>query len=231
MTSSSPATLARALDIDAALNATRRQLLLDALQNEPLELGQLLAETGLRSEVALPLIEELVSADRITRIRTGDVERLDNPDSLSQQYARLRALPPGEERSGQLRQLIDRAGELARRGRFTRAKVQSLWNSGHDGSRIVALGVIQKRPDLGGVEMIVEGLRESRSAFETSQAFKAMLSIWPSLAKDGVEQIRLAAIAALDKGLITHAERDRLKAELSRAGVTPSVADDEAEGD
>ena len=57
---------ARVLDVDAALAATRRQLLLDTLQNEPLELSQVLAETGLRPEVAVPLVDELVESGRLS---------------------------------------------------------------------------------------------------------------------------------------------------------------------
>jgi hypothetical protein len=205
---------ARVLDVDAALRSSRRQLLLDALQNEPLELGQLLAETGLRPEVALPLIEDLVASKALTRMRTGDAETLEDPNSLSQQYARLRASAPGEERTRQLEKLVARAGEMARHGRYTREEVQNLWDSGHDGRRIVALGVIQARPELGTARMVAEALGDSRSAFEASQAVAALFKMCRMLDHDGRDQIRAAATAAFEKGMISGTERQQLTDEL-----------------
>ena len=204
----------RVLDVEAALASTRRQLLLDSLQNEPLELSEILSETGLRPEVAVPLIEDLVASNALTRIRTGDVEKLEDPDSLAQRYTRLRSSAPGEERTRQLEQLVARAGDMARHGRYTREKVQNLWDSGHDGRRIVALGVIQARPDLGNPQMIAAGLSDSRSAFEVSQALAALLKMWPTIDHVGREQIRDAANTAFEKGMITGADRRQLTNEL-----------------
>ena len=201
----------RLLDVEAALGATRRQLLLDTLQNEPMELGQILAETGLRPEVAVPLIDDLVASQTLRRIRTSDVETFDDPNSLSQQYARLRTGAPGPE---QLQQLVDRAGELARHGRYTQPKVRSLWDSGDDGRRVVALGVIQARPELGTARIAAEGIRESRSAFEQYQALKAALEMRPRFDQDQFDEIRAAAKAALENKRIDETGHRHLAEQL-----------------
>ena len=72
----------RVLDVNAALGATRRQLLLDTLQNEPMELGQILAETGLRPEVAVPLIDDLVKSDTLTRFAPATLKRSRTPTAF-----------------------------------------------------------------------------------------------------------------------------------------------------
>jgi hypothetical protein len=74
----------RVLDVDAALAATRRKLLLDTLQNESLEIQQILAETGLRPEVAMPLIDDLIESNTVTPVRIGDVETLEYRSGLPQ---------------------------------------------------------------------------------------------------------------------------------------------------
>jgi hypothetical protein len=110
------------LDTERALALTRRQLLLDALQDEPMELGQILAETGLSPEVAVPIIEKLVASRTLVRSRSGDVEKVEDPNSMAQQYARLRTLASGAERNRQLKKLVAREGDMARHGRYTKEK-------------------------------------------------------------------------------------------------------------
>lgn len=171
----------RVLDVPAALRATRRQLLVDALQNEPLELGQLLATTGLRAEVALPIIEELVAEGVVNRTRLADTETLEDPHSLTQQYVNLRTLPYGRERTRSMNALAARAGQLARRNRYTRERVSALWESGHEGRRIVALGVMVARPDLALPNAIAEAISAKRSSFEQYQALLAAEEAWDTL--------------------------------------------------
>ena len=115
----------RILDVDAALAATRRERLLDTLLIEPVELAQILAETGLRPEVAVPLLDELVASGRVSRRSSTGSRSSRTAKGPAQEYTRLRAeQPSGWDRTREFGRVVRRAGELARSGRITAEKVQ-----------------------------------------------------------------------------------------------------------
>ena len=188
----------RVLDLTEALKVTRRDLVLDTLQVEAVEMSQVLAETGLRPEVAVPLIDELVEEGRVSRTTVGGVEVLEDRVGPAQEYDRLRTTrPAGWDRTRDMGRVVRRAGDLARSGRLTAEKVQSLWASGHDGRRIMALGAMDARPELASLDIIISGIVESRSAFEQYHALKAGLSLAPSLdAADYAKLLAAAEVAA-----------------------------------
>ncbi len=180
----------RVLDLTEALKVTRRDLVLDTLQVEAVEMSQVLAETGLRPEVAVPLIDELVEqgGSRAARSAASRCSRI--------AWARPRSTTAcgapdqsGWDRTREMGRVVRRAGDLARSGRLTAEKVQSLWASGHDGRRVMALGAIDARPELASLDIIVSGIVESRSAFEQYHALKAGLALAPSL--DDADYARL----------------------------------------
>ena len=202
---------ARRLDVDAALAATRRQLIVDTLQWDPLELGQLLAETGMRPEAALPLLDGLVRDGVVAKVVHDGRERFEDPNSLYLEYARLRQQPSSWERTALLQRLVDRAQELAQRGRYSAAKVQALWGSGHDGRRIVALGAIQGRPDLGTSAILAEGIAAARSPFEQYHALEAACRLAGRLGDDDRKLLLEAVATAREAGRIKPSgDRDRL---------------------
>jgi len=180
---------ARRLDVEEALRRTRKQLVLDTLEWDALELRQLLSETGLRPEILVPLLDSMVPSE-LTRTSTGGTERFENPRALYLQYAQLRQRPSGRERTQRLQRLVDSAKELARRGRYTAAKVQALWSSGHDGRRIVALAVMQAKPEFAAPALVADALRASRSAFEQYQALLLARSLLPTLSEPDRERIK-----------------------------------------
>jgi hypothetical protein len=192
-------TAVRRLNIDAALAATRRRLLIDALQTEPLRLDELLAETGLRPEVAIPLIDGLIESNTLNKLRSGDAEMIEDPQSLPLLYARLRNETRGVEIAQMSKQLMNRAAELARRRRYTPEKITRLWDSRDDGRRILALLlIINSQAELGSARIVKEALRQPVSDLEEYLAGEAMKRIWESLSP--AEQSEMIAASAMAEG-------------------------------
>ncbi len=212
---------ARALDVEAALAETRRERLLDSLLVEPAELSQILAETGLRPEVAVPLLDELVAAGRVFRSTVGGAEVFEDREGLAQTYTQVRAeQPSGWDRTRELGRVVRRAGDLARSGRITADKVQGLWRSGQEGRRIVALGAIDVRPDLGTLDIVLSGVTEPRSSFEQYHALRAGVALAATLDDASLDQLVAAAESALDKDHLKGTDRATLVRRLQelRAG-------------
>ena len=64
---------------------------------------------------------------------------------------------------------------LARTRRWTHDDITTAWHSGDDGSRLFALGLIQADPALAMSDVLVDGIRRSRSALEQHEALSAAL--------------------------------------------------------
>lgn len=202
---------AHRLDVAAALKELRRTRILDILQWQSVELGQLVAESGLRSEVVLPLVDELIAEDRVRRQRTADTELIVDPQALTTQYRQLRAEPPGNRRTQRMQRIVDRVKELADQGRFTAAKVDNLWRGGDEAQRLTALAVTQAVPSLGSAAILVDGITASRSAFEQYQALLAATHALPVLDADGRSRLTKALHDVEDSVYITDSvDRARL---------------------
>jgi hypothetical protein len=65
----------RVLNLQAALTDVRRRLLLDALEEGPLETGMLVTKAGLRPELALPIIEKLQDQGTVQYVGTSRVKQ------------------------------------------------------------------------------------------------------------------------------------------------------------
>jgi hypothetical protein len=210
----------RIIDVEGSLAAVRRQLLIDNLQTEPLELGQILATTGLRPEIAVPLLDKLIDEGVLVRALVGESELIEDPQSLAQQYALLRTTPYGPGRTRGMQQLVGRARALSRRGRFARSKLQGMWDSGHEGRRIVALAAVVERPELGSVDIVADAIEHPRSSFEQFQALNAAQAMWERL--NDSERIRLKAVV---KRAQPGAPRGRRGADRSRTTLASRLLD------
>ncbi|WP_081315281.1 S8/S53 family peptidase [Rhodococcus opacus] len=74
---------AKQLDVEAALDSARRKVIVGALGSDALELGQLLAETPIRPELAVPLLDDLVAdGDRIRRVVRNGIEQYERADTV-----------------------------------------------------------------------------------------------------------------------------------------------------
>ena len=70
------------LSIDRALTATRRKAVERALGGESMQLGQLLAETSVRPELAVPILDDLVAAGAVHQVVRGGVEQFEAAPDL-----------------------------------------------------------------------------------------------------------------------------------------------------
>ncbi len=189
----------RILDTAAALQAVRRQLLLDALEWGALETGELLAETGLRSELALPLLDALEAEETLRRVAQGGVERWENPRAVYLAYEELRReVPSSPTRTASLERLVSRIRDLARRGRFDPAEVRAMWASGQEGRRIAALAAMEGRPELRDLELVLDGISASQTAFEQYHALTLARDMLPGL--DGPARNRVRDAVLVQQG-------------------------------
>ncbi|MCU0635090.1 MAG: CHAT domain-containing protein [Gemmatimonadaceae bacterium] len=182
-----------ALDEQSALTDVRRQLLLDALEWGPLETGELLAETGLRSELALPLIDALLAKGTLRRVMDRNVEHYEHPEAVYLTYEKLRREAPStDERTAALQKLLSRIRRLAQRGRFEPDEVRSMWASDHPGRRIAALGAMTERPELRDFDIVLNGIASSRSAFEQFEALSLATKMVTALSPEQCTRLREA---------------------------------------
>jgi hypothetical protein len=107
----------------------------------------------------------------------AEVEQIDirwELESFSEQYEALRkTMPTGAERTRRMTALLLVAHRLAQTHSWSPADIHTAWASNEDGKRLFALGLMQGDPQLANVEVLVDGIRASRSAFEQYHALRA----------------------------------------------------------
>nr|WP_063779407.1 CHAT domain-containing protein [Kibdelosporangium sp. MJ126-NF4]CEL22914.1 FIG00999419: hypothetical protein [Kibdelosporangium sp. MJ126-NF4]CTQ90054.1 FIG00999419: hypothetical protein [Kibdelosporangium sp. MJ126-NF4] len=204
----------RRIDLEAALVHVRSQVLLDALEWGPLELAELLAETGMKPDLVVPLLERL-RAER--KVKKTGVERYENPDSLHSEYKRLCMQQVGRVDEKEFERLGERVGALALRRRFTADEPTALWNTGDDGRRLIALVIIRARPDLGTADIVVDGIAEPRSALEQLLALQVAHGMIDTMSTQDLARLRAAVRAAQSHGRSVELgdTRSQLAAELA----------------
>jgi hypothetical protein len=161
----------RRLDLPEALYWTRCQLMLDVLERGPMATGQLLAESGLPSSVALPALDRMIQQGRLVIRSEGSSQQYENPRAIYRQYEQSRKeLPSGDNRTSKLEALVGHARGLAQRGQLTKADVDELWGSDQPGPRIVAIAVMQELPAARDWLKVKAAISHSLSAFEQYHA-------------------------------------------------------------
>jgi hypothetical protein len=172
----------RILDLPLALDDVRRQLLLDVLERGALETGELLAEAGMRSELALPLLDAMATEGAVRKVTDRGVERWENPGAVYLVYEKLRReVPSSDARTAALETLVERIRELARRGRFDPGEIHAMWNSDQEGRRIAALAAMGGRLELEDPEIVLSGIASSRTAFEQFHALLLAREMLPRM--------------------------------------------------
>ena len=99
------------------------------------------------------------------------------------------------------------------------AKVQSLWKSGQEGRRVVALSAIAARPDLGSLDIVESGIGEPRSAFEQYHALLAGVALAPTLDETSLDQLVATATAQLEGGDLKGTDRAAVIRKLQKLGA------------
>lgn len=139
---------------------------------------------------------------------------------MAARYEELRrGRPSSWERTNQMSQLIEQARGMAALGFASADAVRELFRSGGDGSRIMALGLMQGNLDAADLQCALEVVRLPRSAFEQWQA----LALTRELVRRGVQPEDRAAIreaigVAQANGSLadaTDTSRQRIASEIS----------------
>ncbi len=174
----------RLLHLDEALRRTRELILLDVLEAGRMTVGELLAGSGLPSEVALPILDQLVAVQQVRTRTDGSDRTYENPNAIYALYERLRSTTPaGPERTSKFESLVREARGLAERRNFDATDVARMWQSGEDGPRIVALTVMKEVPATRNAGYLVDAIGASRSAFEQHEALELAIDVVAGLAE------------------------------------------------
>lgn len=154
-------------------------------------LGSEILEAAGRSADAAEMKARLVDLD----VR-WEIER------FAEQYSTLRRmLPPGAERTEKMTSLLLAARVSSQAGSWRREDLEKVWATGDEGRRLLVLSVIQGAPSLAVPEILVEGIRGSRSAFEQYHALVAALRC--DLTGDDAHAVRRAVsdeVAGVPRG-------------------------------
>lgn len=112
---------------------------------------------------------------------------------IAKEYEDLRMrLPSGPARTMELERLISKERQKAQETSLNREQVRDLFRKGDDGSRITALGLMQGNPrELGDIEVALETINNSQSAFEQYHGLELARRLLPFL--DDAEREHLAS--------------------------------------
>ncbi|HET8955686.1 MAG TPA: hypothetical protein VFN18_08520 [Solirubrobacterales bacterium] len=103
-------------------------------------------------------------------------------DDYGRKYEELRSsLPPGADRTFRMGSLMAEIRALAGHMAVTPRLVKERFYSGREGNRVVALTLLEAVPLWQCLDVVIDGIRNSRSAFEQFQALRAAEEILPEL--------------------------------------------------
>jgi hypothetical protein len=96
-----------------------------------------------------------------------------------------------------------------------------LFDSGSDGERIFAIGLVQGKPELANRKLLADTIAHSRSAFEQYHGLRATEAAWGLLARDDRAELLLGIDrqVALQKELQTDTDRATVIARIRKRGL------------
>ncbi len=156
------------------------QKISDLLQTGGMSLMRLVSEAGLPPEMVMEAVQELLARGEVTS-RDG---RLDYPNRLAARYEAVRAAAPSHERTDLQERLMLDARAIARRRGLTATDRQALWASRQLGQRILALAGIYEERGATSIEIVLNGIAESMSAFEQFHAMMLALRDVGKMSRD-----------------------------------------------
>jgi len=103
-----------------------------------------------------------VAADRL-REQAAQLLQLAQP--AAERYEQLRQRPSGRERTRRMTALVQEARSAARSERWEPESVRQLFQTGGDGMRLYALGLMEADPALSDLWSVIDAIDSYRSAF------------------------------------------------------------------
>jgi hypothetical protein len=127
------------------------------------------------------------------RLRAEGNALLDAAGPIASEYRKLRgSMPVGKERTAALEGLVERARKLADKGRYEPAEVSSWLRGSSEGNRIIALVMMEAKPELRDVDAVFAAVKDPSSAFEHYHAMRVAECMIADL--DADQQRRLAEL-------------------------------------
>ena len=110
--------------------------------------------------------------------------------SFSEQYETLRDLfPSGPQRTRRMTAMVNVARSKGVKVNWRALKVGDLLESGSEGERIFAIGLMQANPDLADNELIIDTIDKSASAFEQFHALRVLSALVPDLTEQQMDRV------------------------------------------
>ncbi len=114
-------------------------------------------------------------------------------NGLAELYeATRKAMPSGSERTLKMSSIVAQARAVAAQARYQPMEMTDLLGQNTDGSRIIALAVVQANPDPRAFSLPLDAITHSRSAFEQYQALRAAEEMLPRLDEGQKQQLAAA---------------------------------------
>lgn len=137
---------------------------------------------ALDSFVEAESLSEQGAQDEADSLRAQAMQELGLPHREARRYDGLRQfLPRGSGRTEQMENLVAAARDSARESGLDAEHVRRFFGQGGDGRRIYALALMQGAPEIAHLDLVLEGVEHSRSAFEQYQALVAAENLTPLL--------------------------------------------------
>jgi hypothetical protein len=104
---------------------------------------------------------------------------------LAQEYEDLRhKMPSGPERTFKMARIVTEARALARQSKLEPMNLTDLYTSKKEGDRIVIIAAIQAFPKPLYLDVVIDAIGHSQSAFEQYQALRAAEAMLPFLSEE-----------------------------------------------
>ena len=119
-----------------------------------------------------------------------------------------RSMAKSDARTAALEAQMEQARAAARTGEFDGEEIEDLFRTGTEGERIYALAVLLEHPDLASSNLVLDGVRDSRSRFEQYYSLVLADLVEPRLAPEQKRTLQKVLRDQTDSGLVP-ADGDR----------------------
>ncbi|MFD0267254.1 hypothetical protein ACFVGY_11735 [Streptomyces sp. NPDC127106] len=153
-------------------------------------------------------------------LRTRAAEAVGQVQAAAEQYEALRAVAAGGKRpTAELEALVSGIRSLAALLNPADVDIRRLWESETEGQRVVALALMQGRPQLLNLDFVVEAIESPRSGFELEQALVVADAGVHELDAQGRSRLQEAVRSQLAPGgrITAGGNRDRLARRILEA--------------
>jgi hypothetical protein len=140
-------------------------------------------------------------------------------EPIAAQYEEIRqGSPYGRERTQKMAELVRQARQMATLGFVSTEAIEQLFNSGQDGNRIMALGLMRGAPKFADANIAAKVIRQPRSSFEQYQALRVTQElVRGSVSPDDLKAISEAIAVAEANGSL------REKSDSSRSNIADQI--------